>query len=310
MIIIFLFALIIFGLFGCGGGGGGGGSASAPVTEKTPTADKPEWTQQNEISGICCNYSPTVVRGHTLLVYSNSDRSTPEGPGEDGAYWLRQGTVDAVGAPLRILQTTGEDAYIRTSAVTVDALGRFYALLYSGRCYGEGCQYNGYSPSWAESPDGIHWTWKGHVSPFERWQHSAGALIVNEAGHRFQAWLDNVGDGVAKGNKVTMMHSADGLKWTPEAAEVLPAALLGDDVEWLTAARTPYGVHLFYANHFPTEQVRHLWSCDGLKFRALEVDAPVRNPTGKGVQAAYDAGVLHLFAMGLHWTTPARGWSC
>lgn len=276
---------------GCGGGGSG------EAVAKPPTTTAVAWEKQRQIDGICCNYAPFVIQGDVLRVYSNSNN------GADGDYWLREGTLEGVAEPVRVLHLAEPaDTYIRTSGVVVDSRGNYFALLWTGSGYPT---TNGYSPSWAMSPDGRAWTWHGNVSPVGRSLFSSSnALVLNEErtdAYRFMSWTDMDGG-------LRMLHSADGMTWVIDPTEVLPPELATDVPVFPTATRTPFGYHLIYSNNWPATAHRHLWSCDGRRWRVLEFDAPIKS--SKGTNLAYDAGVVHSIIGGAHSTFIAKAFPC
>lgn len=277
MILLALIVAIVAALYGCGGGSSSGEKV-APVAD---APDAPVWTEVGE-TGVCCHYTPIVFDGH-LRVYSNT------GPSGDGVWHLDGREVLRISDP--------RDRYIRTSAVARDHRG-YVALLYSGDGYPT---QGGYSPSWATSPDGQVWTWHGSVSVYGRFQSSAAALVI-EADGSFTAWSDNTGV------KLRRSTSHDGIHWTADKADAWPVELSGDSPQFPSAARTPYGYHMIAADQWPAQRHRHLFSCDGEKWRVLEMDAPTINQ--KGANLTYSDGTLYAVAAGRIWTTPARGWTC
>lgn len=297
MILLALIALALGMLHGCGGGGSSTQSpASAPPS---PPEDAPVWTQESQITGVCCSYAPIVVQGHTLRVYSNTPDDSPGNAGTSGDYWLRQGNMLGVDSPVRVLHISDPtNGYIRTSAVVV-ADGTYHAIMQATRTY-DGPGHNGYTPLHATSVDGVTWTVPVEIG-LTRWQDTGTALTYADG--KATLYLGNYA-----GHKIAALTSTDWRVWELQG-EVVPPGL-PDDAQWVTAARTPYGTHLIYANHFPAQQMRHLWACPGGKFRVLEMDAPLRNASGKGIALAYDAGIIHGVALGAHWSTTARGWTC
>lgn len=294
-IVILLGAL----LAGCGGG-------SSVRNDPAPTpvlSSAVEWSHHDPVAGdMCCFYAPIVVKGDTLRVYSNSTRGhpNPEASGEDGVYTLRMGTLVQTGEPQIILRTPpGPDAYIRTSGV-VERDGQYYALLFTGDAYPG---TNGYSPSWATSPDGLTWTWHGKVT--ERGMFaSSNALVMTDRtdSYRFLSWVDGAG------LKLALMHSADGLSWIVDPDEKWPAELSADTPVFPSATRTPYGYHLIAADGYPAKHHRHLFSCDGMTWRVLEREAPTIS--FKSTNLAYDAGIVHAIVLGDHWSFPAKAFGC
>ena len=285
MILIALLGILIFGLHGCGGGGSSTQSpASAPPS---PPEDAPVWTQIDTL-GFCCHYTPIIFDGGALRVYSNT------GSAGDGVWHLDGVPVLRIADP--------RDAYIRTSAVQRDQRG-YFALLYTGACYGAGCPGgNGFSPSWATSPDGrTNWTWHGPVSPYGRYQASAAAMVI-EADGSFTAWTDNANA------KLRRSTSHEGIHWIADAADSWPAELSGDDPQFPSATRTPFGYHAIVANRWPATAHRHLWSCTGKTWRVLEMSAPTLSE--KGANLTYADGMIYALSAGKLWSTPARGWTC
>jgi hypothetical protein len=280
--------------------GQGSVTCSATVTVQPPRSG---WQDMGTVSGVVSNYTPVVVISSTSIrVYQNTNGTT------DGDYWLRSGTWSSVGVPLDVLHiAVARDTYIRTSGVARGASGTYYAVLYTGDGYPT---QGGCSPSWATSPDGITWTWDGPIGIFGRNQSSAAALIVDESrtdAYRFMAWLDGVGP------QLTMMHSATGAvtDWQSDGLNMWPIA--GDSPQFCSAARDSYGYHLICANQYPATAMRHLWSCDGLKWSVLEMAAPIINTSsGKGTNLAFDpsTGVLHALTSGTHWQTAQEAWPC
>lgn len=277
MIAILLIAALVLWLTGCGGRSSSE-SKSAPVAD---APDLPVWTEVGE-TGVCCHYTPIVWDGG-LRVYSNT------GPSGDGVWHLDRREVLRISDP--------RDRYIRTSAVARDHRG-YVGLLYTGDGYPT---QGGYSPSWATSPDGQAWTWHGTVSPWGRFQSSAAALVI-EADGTFSAWTDNTGV------KLRRFRSHDGLHWTADNVDAWPAELAGDSPQFPSVARTPYGYHQITANQWPATAHRHLFSCDGERWRVLEMSAPTINQ--KGANLTYHDGIIYAVAAGRIWTTPARGWTC
>lgn len=253
--------------------GCGGGDSSTPA--EPAAASVARWTEQASIPGACCYYSSLVVTGGGYRIYTNT---APDGAAGD--LHLYEGGVSH-----KVLHIDAPaDAFIRTSAV-IEAGGKWVALLETGDAYPG---TNGYSPSWATSPDGIAWAWHGPVSPYPRALSSGAALTVDEQGH-FRAWLDI-------GNVLHEMRSDDGLKWADAGTVPAPG------VTFATAARTPAGTMLAVADTWPSTSIATLWQCHGKEWTVLEERSAIHHGD-KGAALTYAGGLIHAYSMGRHWTS-------
>lgn len=302
-------------LSGCGGGSSTApvvAPASAPVASTAVT-----WARQPDVNGAIGNNGALVIlnSGKPELFVSG-----PATDANDGRMFRLVGTMQSLGQPQMALDvkqqypTATQDYYIRSMGV-VKGAQMYYALLYTGPCYGAGC-VGGFTPSWATSPDGVVWTWYGSVSPFGRNQSSANALVLDESrtdGYRFMAWLD------VPGYKVRMMHSADGLTWAGYDQEQYPVADLPNDAPLsASVAKTPYGCHMVVAIDFPATAHRHLFSATCLApWKVLEMqaetywlDAVHATTAPKGTRLAYEpaTNLVHAFTQYAHLTMIAKAY--
>lgn len=254
------------------------------------------WHKVGTIKNEIGSYEPVALEGTEVRIYANTNGSM------DGDLFLRTGSWTGVGTANAVLHIADpRDTFIRTSGVARGASGTYYAILYTGDGYPT---QGGYSPSWATSPDGLAWTWWGPVSPFGRNQSSAASLVVDESrtdGYRFMAWLDI--------NGLYLMHSDTGLAWQSDGAVMWPESL-----QFVTAAKTPYGYHLMGCAEWPCVHLRHVYSCDGLtNWHVLETASPVLNKSfTKGNNLVYEpaTNLLHSVSTGLHFTLAARNFGC
>ena len=259
----------LLGVLAVAGCGGGGGSSSQETSR---------WQEAERIEGACCYYSSLVIGANGVQVFTNTAADGTLG----GLNLYENGTGRTV---LRI--DAPADAYIRTSAI-IERGGRYYGLLETGDNYPG---TNGYTPSWATSPNGVDWTWHGTVSPYGRMFGSGASLTMDENGH-FRAWVD-------QGNDLYEMRSVDGLHWV-DAGIVKEAP----GVLFSSAARTPTGTMLAVADTWPSTSIAVLWQCHGQAWQVLEHKSAIHSGE-KGVALTYADGLIHAYSRGLHWTTPS-----
>jgi len=301
------------------------------AAQTAPLADAIVWTVQPDIRGVKSNYTPLVITGpNKIRVYANTDGRQQT----NGTYFLRSGTFTSVGKatavilPSQITDQSGSP-FIRTTAVVRGPSGEYYAVLHVGDSYPSS---TGYLPAWATSHDGVNWTYHGKFSidgssPYV--YGSSASLIVQEekpavldtldpVNNRFLVWEDAYSiDGVYK--RMVLVYSADGIDWrfyrdfSGQVMDVWPSdpSVAGDSPVFTTTTRTPFGYHLISGNNWPVSFHRHLWSCDGLTWRVLEVAAGTY-AAAKGTNLVYEptTGLIHAHTSGSHFTLAAQSFTC
>jgi hypothetical protein len=284
------------------------GGKGAPPGHKGPLPHSGDvrWKSVGDVCGVVGNYTPPVqMGGSQVRIYANTDGMT------DGNLYLRVGSWSAVGSAAMVMDVADpRDSYIRTSGITQGESGMYYGVFYTGDGYPT---QGGYSPSWASSPDGYTWSWWGPIGIFGRNQSSAANLVVDETradGYRFMAWLDLPGPVPG----LYLMHADTGLgDWTSDRVNVWPIA--GEQPQYVTGAKTPYGYHLIGADAYPAKALRHIFSCTGMAgtWKVLELASPVIDrKVGKGTNLVWDhaTGTLHALTSGAHWTLQEQDWGC
>lgn len=285
-------------------------SAQALAAPPKPP-DEVTWTKHTFIKGVLGSYCPWVITGPNLIrVYTNTNGTT------EGNWFMSSGSITSVGNPILVLPTSQitdqVPAYIRTTAVVRGPSGKYYGLLHIGDAYPSNV---GFSPAWAESDDGVVWTYYGKFQidgSYPPLYSSSAALVVQEekpygvwdnanpANHRFLVWEDTYNPGNSP-RKLVLVYSADGRTWrfyrdaANQVVDVWPNEtwVQEDTPVFPTATRYPHPsgghrYHLIAANRWPADYHRHLLSCDGVKWRVLEVKAETRATTGKGTNLVYD----------------------
>lgn len=222
-----------------------------------------------------------------LRIYTNTGS---EGLGKMNLYQgtLEQG-VSHLGAVFKVSDPA--NSYIRTFG-GVQRKGRYYALLFTGSGYPT---TNGYSPSWAESADGVNWEFKGSVNPFgARPFSSSMALTVDDNG-TFRSWTDGAGGTLRE------MSSVDGIHWKA-LGDIWPKSLPAGEAVFPTATRTARGTMLAVANTWPSTKIRVLWQCHGSQdWQVLEENSSIHLGE-KWTTLAWDGSVIHAYVQGNHWT--------
>ena len=276
-------------LAGCGGGSSDPVYSFDPVNPVTATAL--DWRQETDVP-VAGSYTPFVVLfDHTIRSYTNSTNGDV-----DGRWYVRDNDEPY---QLALAINDPRDRYVRTSGVTRLPNGSYVALLMTGDGYPT---QGGYSPSIATSSNGTTWTWHGTVSPFGRFQSSAGALTASVDG--CEAWTDGTGQKL-----VRMTAPLPCLVWSGDATEVWPMALPDDSPQFCTATRTQYGTHLICANKFPASKHRHLFRArSSTVFCVLETSAPTVGE--KGTHLAFDGIRIHAITGGRHRSLEAKDFSC
>jgi hypothetical protein len=214
--------------------------------------------------------------------------------------------------------------------------GNYYGLLHVGDSYPSD---TGYLPAWATSNDGVHWNYQGkiHIDGAQPYAYSNSAAMVvqeekpavldvaNPTNNRFVAWEDGYGyelDGIYK--KLVLIYSADGFDWrfyrdaSGVVIDVWPndPAVANDFTVFESATRTPYGYHMIAPDKWPPTAHRHLWSCDGLKWSVVDLNAGTYNQVSatvhKGTNLVYEpaTNLIHALTTGTHFTLPAQALPC
>lgn len=253
---------------GCGGGGDGYTSYS------TDSA----WNKRAQFSNVGTNYSPIVVDGESVRVY-------PTAHGADlGNLWVGSGGIGGVSDPVLALAIPG--LYIRTAGIAHHE-GRWYALLHVGNGYPTTI---GYRPAWAESEDGLTWSYKGWVNVDGAAQScfsSSNALI------RFRGeWI---GFEDCYGKKIAVIRSTDGLNWRVDAGDAW-AAFPDDGAVFPSAAASADTIHLIAQSRWPGGPMRHLTSHDGRTWTVAESEVGIRSE--KGANLSFSGGKLYALVNG------------
>lgn len=295
-------------------------SGLLPPTSKAPT-DKFIWMAKGRIQGVTGRYTPLIITGaNTVSVYGNYDNTDTF----DGLYlrtgnWANVGMASLVISKKNIIDQSGKP-FIRTSGIVRDTKGKYFAVIHVGDGYPSS---TGYIPAWATSDDGIQWDYHGKFIvegvPMQYIYSSSANLIVQEEKpgvlnnehpmeNRYLVWEDAT--TMIPSKKLILLYSADGADWrfyrdtSGEIVDVWPVELASDpNPMFPTAARTPYGYHLIAADNYPVNYQRHLFSCDGLKWRVLEYQSAtfmsnVVNPKGTNLVYEPTTGLLHALTSG------------
>ena len=293
------------------------------------------WTDVADIKYVSGNYTPLVITGtNSISVYGNSEGHQ----NTDGNFFLRTGTftpsqvskfaTEVIHAATQITDQTGSP-YIRTTAVVRGPSGTYYAVLHVGDSYP-----SAYFPAWATSTNGVNWTYHGKFTLTGSYTFagsSSASLIVQE---EKPATIDDTNpmnnryivyeDAFCSGGwasclpKVQLLYSADGLVWhfyrdgNGQIVDMWPneAAVAADHPIWITTTKTTYGYHLIAGNDWPTSLHRHLWSCDGLHWRVIEIAADT--DTGpKGTNIVYEpaTNLVHALSSVRHLQLTAQAFS-
>ncbi len=260
----------------------------------------------------------------------------------DGPVYVASGSWSSVGKPKLVIPPSQifdrPNAYVRTLGVARGPSGNYYAVLRVGDGYPTTV---GYKPAWATSSEGINWVYHGkfQIDGTEPFAFSGSCSILvqeekpavldpaNPANNRYLVWEDGYCSGGPPCHpRIALIYSADGADWrfyrdaSGNIVDVYPneASVASDTPVFPTTARTAFGYHMIVGEKFPVDHQRHLWSCDGLKWRVLEVDAgPSETNSGlKGEHLVYESstGILHTSVprgnAAVHWTTQAVAYPC
>ena len=204
--------------------------------------------------------------------------------------------------------------YLRTIGVQRGESGKCYGLLRIGEAYGVG----GYYPSWLETDTKCeNWklvklnVWDGQSDGFSTLnvdENAPAALdVVNPRNNRFTA----VGESL--GARLSLAYSNDGITWKYEKAELLPPELNSTNPAFVSEVKTPFGWHLIAADWNGQEAYRHLhlYSCDGKKYRVLDMNSPTFNgPKGTALLYEKATGLVHALTNGKHLTFQASQLAC
>ena len=301
------------------------------LTVQASPGDEATWTVKPDIRNVKGNYTPLVITGaNQIRVYANTNGSASS----DGTLFMRSGSFTSVGKatavilPSQITDQTGKP-FIRTTGVVRAPSGKYYAVLHVGDSYPSP---TGYVPAWATSNDGVSWTYRGkfRIDGTIPYVYSSGASLIvqeekpavldtfNPINNRYLVWEDAYSiDGVYK--RMVLVYSADGVDWRfyrnalGEVIDVWPndPSVAADQPVFPTTTKTPYGFHLIAGDRWPTSFHRHLYSCDGLTWRVIEIQADTYAGP-KGTNLAYEAttGLIHALTSASHFTLPAQAWSC
>lgn len=260
------------------------------------------------------SYTSFTIEGNGIKMFSNLQDLY----GTNGDLYTYAGTWGLLQSPADVLHVSvPSDTFIRTSGIAKgNVTPNYYAVLYTGNAYPG---TNGYSPSWATSPDGYSWTWFGPITmQYPRSLGSGMNLIVDETrgdSYRFMAWNDF--SLSPSGFTFALFHSATGLTndWQSDGANIWPIA--GEQPLFAGAARTPFGYHIIAANMFDgtsNRALRHIFSCTGMPgtWHVIEMASPIGVTGSKGAILTYDAAtsLLHAVVGGQHFTLPARNFVC
>lgn len=300
-----------------------------PKPPPPPPSNVP-WVKLNNFSQLASSaYTPVVLTPSGIRVFANWNGANAS---QDGWWFRREGTWASLGSPIVALSPTQiydiPNAYIRTTGVARGTVtGTYYAALHIGRGYPSPI----YFPlAWATSPDGLTWTYRGRVSMDGVQSENIGDyadpanLIVDEAksatlvdhlnstNNRFLSWGNN-GMGVQLG----LLYSANGTAWFRHRQNGVPVnmwPIAGEQPTFVAAIQSTFGrYHLLARVNWPSGPIRHLYSCDGLQWRVLDMVSPVANPVStKGTNLAYDAptNTLHALTSGQHWSFTDNGFQC
>jgi hypothetical protein len=303
-------------------------------------ADQVAWSSLGALKGDQGNYTPVVITGpNTISVFVNTKDWNTNGV---GTWYCRTGSWKGVGNPSVVISPTQitdlPNAFIRTTAVQRGPSGKWYAVLHVGGGYPSS---NGFRPAWATSNDGVHWTYRGMFTvngifaPYVL--GSSATLIVQEdkpstpdgdnpANNRYLMWEDaycfnrQTGGSGSNCPQLTMLYSADGRNWWTyndmrgAVANVWPSTLpKTDGAQFASAVKTPFGYHIIAADTYPSNYLRHIFSCDGVHWGVLETaSAPFVYAEGKGTNLAYDSvtGLVHAVTSGYHWSYREHAFTC
>jgi len=267
------------------------------------------WQKLPDIQGITGAYTPFILEGDRLTVFSNTVNPHPNDMTTFGTLWRGTGTTEAVGdwqpviLPSQIHDQTGKP-YIRTSAV-VKTSGGFHALLHVGDSYPS---QTGYVPALASSSDGITWIYHGKLKIDGKYPYSwssSGAFVVNEvapaavnhkdpARNRFVTWQDGI-----TGINLALIYSADGIDWFfhrtkgGSIKDLIPKASFTPI--FMSVAAVGGGFHMISGDKWPCSRNIHLTSKNGVGWRVINHRCPTF--LEKGTHLFRDAdGTLHAIS--------------
>lgn len=153
--------------------------------------------------------------------------------------------------------------------------------------------------------------WNGTGDGFSTLSVDEGAPAVldtvNPRNNRFTA----IGESL--GPRLSLAYSNDGIEWKFEKVELLPAELNATAPAFVSEVKTPFGYHLVAADWNGQEAYRHLhmYSCDGKKYRVLDIASPTFNgPKGTMLMYEKPTGLVHALTNGKHLTFQATQLPC
>lgn len=316
--IMFMAVTLTMLLSACGGGCGigstgcGGGETQTNIT----SGSEVQW-QLGQTHGARGNYTAMVYDGSLLRVFSNFKGGTVLNLFDDGLLteakmYEWRGNWQGVSSLRVAVDTPGK--FLRTIGVQRGDSGKCYGLLRIGEAYGVG----GYFPSWFETDNQCeNWSvvklnvWNGQSDGFSTLSvdESAPATLdtANPRNNRFTA----VGESL--GPRLSLAYSNNGIDWQYERVELLPAELNSTTPAFVSEVKTPFGYHMIAADWTGQKAYRHihLYSCDGKKYRVLDVAVPTFNgPKGTTLLYEKSTGLVHALTNGKHLTFQSTQLPC
>jgi hypothetical protein len=301
-------------LVGCGGASSDAGGLATPA----------DWARLSSVRGLCCNYTPLVMKDGSPHFFSNV--LGEQGEQGEGQLYRYAGSWNRVTAGQLALAATdvtdvGPSSYkVRTSGIRHDPRAGWVAILRVGQGYPTS---DGYVPALATSADGVRWTYRGKLQIEGRvWpafsdaanlilQMDKPAVLNSEQPfeNRYVILENNINiDGRAR--KLVAVVSADGLAWrfhrdsSGAVVDLWPAdvALAADQPVFPSADSVRGDIHLIAGDRWresasPVLAHRHLCAARGSsRFKYLG-DASTWTSGSKVPNVAYDAVSDTLYAV-------------
>ena len=310
-----LFFAITFAAVLSGCGGSSSPAATLPP-EAPPVVSPVKWEVRESVSSVVKgNYLSIVKNSGSYDIYSNFDGS--DNTRQAKLYKYSGKSLDTMQTAAVDLDIQGK--YLRTIGLQKDIDGTIFAILrMSDGPYGSGSYY----PYFAKKDTNGKWSyvdkklWLGNSN--------SNTLIVNPddfsppsprlQDQKFVVYDDSFGV------KIALASSTNGMNWDVlsvdgKPKELLPSSKSADNPQFLSAAKTPFGVHLIYANWSNSDAAAtnlvHLYSCDGEKFVVLDSNSATMNGA-KGTTLFYDneKAEVHAITNGKHLAFKDQKFNC